>query len=335
MSPSLSNGNGTASAASTTTNNRRPLTRGFYVPTVAFFDPATDELDIKTVARHAARLAKSGIAGVAVQGSNGEAVHLTPAERVTVTRRTRATLDCAGFPELPVIVGCGAQSTIEAISLCRDAGESGGDYALVLPPSYYCSLFDESTIYDFFTAVADASPIPVIIYNFPGATPGVDINSDTLIKLSKHRNIVGCKFTCGNTGKLGRVAAAVKAAGDDFLCFSGSADFTLPALATGGAGVIGGLGNIAPRASALLWEIGDKEGVLSPKAVEMQEVLGRGDWVAIQTGVVGVKVALNEFFGYGGWSRRPLPRPEGEKAKKITDGIKELMALENSLPDKV
>ncbi|KAK3181677.1 hypothetical protein K4F52_007055 [Lecanicillium sp. MT-2017a] len=331
MSPSVSNGNG---AAASSTTVRRPLTRGIYIPTVAFFDPATDELDVKTVSRHAARLAKSGIAGIAVQGSNGEAVHLTPAERASVTKTTRAALDAAGFPNMPVIVGCGAQSTVEAISLCRDAGASGGDYALILPPSYYCGLFDDSTIIDFFTAVADASPVPVIIYNYPGATPGVDINSDVLTRLSKHPNIAGCKFTCGNTGKLGRVAAAAKAAGDDFLCFSGSADFTLPALAAGGAGVIGGLGNVAPRACAALWEIGESEGVSSPKAVEMQAVLGRGDWVAIQTGVVGVKVALNEYFGYGGWARKPLPRPEGEKAAKITSGLKELMDLENSLPDK-
>lgn len=322
-------------AANGSSGPSRPLTRGIYVPTVAFFQPDTEELDVKTVGRHAVRLAKAGVAGIAVQGSNGEAVHLLHEERSVVTQTTRAALDAAGFTGMPIIVGCGAQSIYEAVSLCKQAAAAGGDYALVLPPSYYCGLFDgAATVLEFFTAVADASPIPILVYNYPGATPGVDINSDTLTALSRHPNVAGCKFTCGNTGKLGRVAAAAKAAGDDFLCFSGSCDFTLPAMAAGGAGVIGGLGNVAPRASVKVFDVAEKQGVLSAEAVRLQEVVGRGDWVAIQTGLVGVKVALNEYAGYGGWSRRPLPRPEGDKAKKIVDDLKELMELENSLPDK-
>ncbi|OAA79145.1 dihydrodipicolinate synthase [Akanthomyces lecanii RCEF 1005] len=328
MSPSAFSTNGNGGSA-------RPLTRGIYVPTVAFFQPDTEELDPKTTGRHAVRLAKAGVAGIAVQGSNGEAVHLLHAERNAVTQTTRQALDAAGFTRMPLIVGCGAQSTFEAVRLCTDAATAGGDYALVLPPSYYGGLFDgASTVHEFFMAVADASPIPVLIYNYPGATPGVDLDSDTLTALAKHPNIAGCKFTCGNTGKLGRVAAATKAAGDDFLCFSGSADFTLPAVAAGGAGVIGGLGNVAPRACVRVFDVAEKEGVLSPEAVRLQAIVGRGDWTAIQTGVVGVKVALNEYAGYGGFSRRPLPRPDGVKAKKIVDGLKELMELENSLQDK-
>lgn len=330
MSPSanpVSNGHGSA-------NSSRPLTHGFYVPTVAFFNADTDELDTKTIGRHAVRMAKAGVAGIAVQGSNGEAVHLLHEERNVVTQTTRAALDAAGFAHLPIIVGCGAQSTVEAISLCKQAAAAGGDYTLILPPSYYCGLFDSATVLDFFTEVADKSPIPVLIYNYPGATPGVDVNSDTLTALAKHPNIAGAKFTCGNTGKLGRVAAATKAAGDDFLCFSGSADFTLPALAAGGAGVIGGLANVAPRACVQVYDVAVKEGALSKEAVRLQEIVGRGDWVAIQTGVVGVKVALNQFSGYGGWSRRPLPRPDAAKVKTIADGLKELMELENSLQDK-
>ncbi|OAA70696.1 dihydrodipicolinate synthase [Cordyceps fumosorosea ARSEF 2679] len=328
MSPSAfsSTGNGGTS---------RPLTRGIYVPTVAFFDADTEDLDTKTTGRHAVRLAKAGVAGIAVQGSNGEAVHLLREERVAVTQATRQALDAAGFTSTPLIVGCGAQSTLEAVRLCQDAAAAGGDYALVLPPSYYCGLFDgAATVTEFFTAVADASPIPILVYNYPGATPGVDLGSDTLAALARHPNVAGCKFTCGNTGKLGRVAAAARAAGDDFLCFAGSADFTLPALAAGGAGVIGGLANVAPRACVRVFDVAEKEGVLSPEAVRLQEVVARGDWVAIQTGVVGVKAALNEYAGYGGFSRRPLPRPDAAKTKVIADGLKELMELENSLQDK-
>ncbi|RFU30238.1 hypothetical protein B7463_g6088, partial [Scytalidium lignicola] len=214
----------------------RPLTPGIYVATVVFFDPETEDIDFKTVASHAIRLARAGITGITVQGSNGEATHLSHDERKAVTTRTREALDAAGFTSMPLIVGCGAQSTRETISLCKEAHQSGGDYALVLPPSYYQGLHSPSTITDFFTEVADQSPIPIIIYNFPGGAAGLDLDSSTLIKLGRHPNIVGCKFTCGNTGKLNRVAAALKDRDDDeapFLCFGGSGDFTLPTLMAG------------------------------------------------------------------------------------------------------
>lgn len=312
----------------------RPLARGIYVPTVAFFDPETDELDVKTVSRHAVRLAKAGVAGLAVQGSNGEAAHLLHDERNAITKATRAALDAAGFAAMPLIVGCGAQSVVEAVSLCRQAAANGGDYALVLPPSYYAGLFDAATTVEgFFTAVADASPVPVIIYNYPGATPGIDINSDVLVRLSRHANIVGCKFTCGNTGKLGRVAAAVRKSGESFVCFAGSADFTLSAHTSGAAGVIGGLANVSPRANVRLWQLAEAGSDKAKEAAELQAVLAAGDWVAIQTGVVGVKAAMQAFFGYGGWARRPLPRPDEVKVKGIQEGMREMMEVEESLGD--
>ncbi|KAL6870358.1 aldolase [Trichoderma novae-zelandiae] len=311
----------------------RPLARGIYVPTVAFFDPETDELDVKTVSRHAVRLAKAGVAGLAVQGSNGEAAHLLHEERNAVTKATRAALDAAGFGSMPLIVGCGAQSVVEAVSLCRQAAANGGDYALVLPPSYYAGLFDAATVEGFFGAVADASPIPVIVYNYPGATPGIDVNSDALIRLSGHANIAGCKFTCGNTGKLGRVAAAVRKSGAGFLCFAGSADFTLAAHASGAAGVIGGLANVSPRANVELFRLAEAGADRAGEATALQAVLAAGDWVAIQTGVVGVKAALQAFFGYGGWARRPLPRPDEVKVQGIAEGMREMMEVENGLPD--
>ncbi|KAJ6439795.1 alanine racemase domain-containingprotein [Purpureocillium lavendulum] len=332
----------------------RPLRRGIYVPTVAFFDPDTDELDPKATARHATRLAGSGITGLAVQGSNGEAVHLLSHERSLVTKTTRAALDAAGYTHMPLLVGCGAQSTIETVALCRQAAADGGDYALVLPPSYYSGLFaaGNATVRDFFTAVADASPIPIIIYNYPGATPGIDINSDVLIELSRHSNIVGCKFTCGNTGKLGRVAAAVRAArraavgsssdseeedggsGADFLCFAGSADFTIASHAAGAAGVIGGLGNVAPRSCVRLFELCERGDAARDEADAVQETVARGDWVCIQTGVLGVKEALRAFYGYGGWARRPLPRPDAAARDGIVEGLRGLADLEKELEAK-
>lgn len=311
-------------------NGGRALVPGVYVPTVVFFDANTEALDLKALSRHSVRLARAGVTGIAVQGSNGEAVHLTHDERQRIIQTTRTALDDAGFTSMPVLVGCGAQSTREAIDLCEQAHEYGGDYALVLPPNYYRGLFNASTIAEYFTAVADASPIPLIIYNYPQAT-GVDLTSDALITLGNHPNIIGCKFTCGNTGKLGRVASAFSSGAKtgSFLCFAGSVDFFLPSLITGSAGVIGGLANISPKAVVRLLELYQQG--RDEEANALHDVLGRADWAAIQTGVVGTKVAMEEFFGYGGWARKPLPRPEGLERAKIIDGFREIVELEKTL----
>lgn len=145
----------------------RLLRSGVYVPTVTFFQADTEDLDLATIASHAVRLAQAGVAGLTTQGSNGEAVHLTHQERKLVTKATRNALDNAGFHHLPIMVGCGSQSTRETIELCREAMTSGGDYALVLPPSYYKAMYKPESLVKFFEEVADASPIPILIYNYP------------------------------------------------------------------------------------------------------------------------------------------------------------------------
>jgi len=314
----------------------RPLVPGVYVPTMCFFEEGTEDVDTETIASHAVRLARAGVTGLATQGSNGEAVHLTHAERQLVTATTRKALNEAGFSRMPIIVGCGSQSTRETTQLCREAWEAGGDYALVLPPSYYAPLFAPAseTIISYFTAVADASPIPLIIYNFPGAVGGLDLSSDIIIQLSAHPNIVGVKLTCGNTGKLNRVAAATRnknssSSNPDFLVLAGSADFTVQSLVAGGHGILAGLANIAPRACIRTMEL-FRQGKLA-EAQAMQEVVSAGDWTAIQGGVVGVKSGLQGWMGYGGHARSPLPRPSADQAKRWKEGFRELVLLEKSL----
>ncbi|KAI0407221.1 mitochondrial putative 4-hydroxy-2-oxoglutarate aldolase [Xylaria palmicola] len=328
----------------------RPLIPGVYVPTPCFFDPETEDVDTDAIARHTIRLAQAGVTGIATQGSNGEAVHLTHGERRLVTATTRSALDRAGFPHVPVIVGCGAQSVRETVELCCEAAEAGGDYALVLPPSYYAALFAPSaaTIRRYFAEVADASPIPIIVYNFPGAVNGIDLSSDTILALAEHPRIVGVKLTCGNTGKLNRIASAVRDASGSakrsgshghghghgsgapgFLVLAGSADFAIQSLIAGGHGILAGLANIAPRACARTVEL-YRRGETA-EAQRLQEVVSRGDWAAIQGGVVGVKAALQSWLGYGGFARSPLPRPTDEQSRAWKEGYRDLMALEKTL----
>ena len=304
----------------------RRLVPGIYVPTVAFFKPNTDNVDVETVERHATYLARSGIAGLVTHGSNGEAVHLDHAERMVVNSATRRALDSAGYSHLPVIVGCGAQSTRETIQLCREAAQSGGSHALVLPPSYYSSLVTTDLLLDHFQAVADASPIPLLIYNFPGAASGLDINSDQILLLSQHPNIVGVKLTCGNTGKIARVAAS---ANSDFLTMGGSADVILQTLVVGGHGVIAGLANLVPKACVKIMELYIKGDLM--EARKLQSVVARGDWAAIRGGFVAVKCALELFYGYGGTPRRPCAAPGKQDRAAVWQDFSEVMELEQSL----
>ncbi len=316
----------------------RSLVPGVYVPTMCFFDEVTEDVDTATIARHAVRLARAGVTGLATQGSNGEAVHLTHQERQLVTATTRKALDDAGYSHMPIIVGCGSQSTRETVQYCNEAWDAGGDFALVLPPSYYASLFAPSseTIIEYFTAVADESPIPIIIYNFPGAVSGMDLSSDIILKLAEHPNIVGVKLTCGNTGKLNRVAAATRKLSKnpnpekpEFLVLAGSADFSIQSLVAGGHGILAGLANIAPKACIQTIAL-YKRGKVA-EAQDMQEIVSQGDWTAIQGGVVGVKAGLQAWMGYGGNGRRPLPKPTAEQTKRWKEGFRDLVLLEKSL----
>ncbi|KAJ5117233.1 hypothetical protein N7476_006508 [Penicillium atrosanguineum] len=304
---------------------RNTLTPGFYVPTVAFFKP-DEEVDLAATEKHAAYLAHSGVTGLVAQGSNGEAVHLDREERNAITAATRRAVDAAGYPTMPVIAGTGAASTRETIQLSKDAGANGADAALVLPPSYYKGLVNTEALHAHFIAVADASPVPVLIYNFPGASSGLDLSSDDILTLSKHPNILGCKLTCGNTGKLARVAAGSKA---EFLTFGGSADFTLQTMIAGGDGIIGGTANLIPRSCVRLLDF-YRNGKVE-EAQKLQSVVARADWVAINRGFIAVKSGLQSYRGYGGLPRRPCVAPSNATTATIQEEFREGMEMERAL----
>lgn len=310
------------------TNNTPPLPEGLYVPTVAFFTPE-DTVDIDTTITHALALLKAGVTGIVTHGSNGEAVHLDHNERQIITKATKSAYTKAGVPDAPLIVGCGAQSTRETIQLCQEADASGGTHAMILPPSYYGGLVTMDLIVEHFQMVADASPLPILIYNFPAPCGGLDLNSDVILKLAQHPNIVGVKLTCGNTGKLARIVAGTQ--GTNFRVFGGSADFTIQTLSVGGHGVIAGTANLTPRVVVRLmehWKKGDEK-----KARSLQMYVAQGDWVAIKGGFVSVKAALQKYYGYGGLPRRPCVLLEGKALEEQMAGFQELVKLEKGLSE--
>lgn len=321
-------------ATNGSSKQRTPLRHGIYAPTMTFFTPETEDLDIPTIKRHAVRLAEAGLVGLVTMGSNGEAVHLTRDEKTAVTKATREALDEAGYIDVPVIVGASEQSIRGTIELCKLSFEAGGEYVLLVPPSYYRYAMTDAAIEEYYTAVADASPCPVILYNYPGAVAGIDMDSDFMIKLAQHPNIVGTKFTCGNTGKLTRVALAtdacsVKGQGSGWMAFGGIADFTAQTAASGGSGIIAGGANVLPKLCVKVWNLW-AEGKYD-EATELQKILSKGDWVLTKAAIPGTKAAIEMEYGYGGFPRKPLQRLDEAGRQKVKAGIAEAMKIERSL----
>lgn len=279
--------------------------RGIYPPVPTFFD-ADEELDLATLREHIARLRAHGIANFVALGSNGEAMHLTPDERTRVITTIRA----AAGAEAQVLAGAGALSTRETIALSRLAAEAGADVALILPPHHYRSAMTPLVLRAHYLAVADASPLPVLIYNMPGNSAGIDLDAETVIALSAHHNIIGLKDSSGNVAKLAEVAADAR---EGFVVLAGSAGFLLPALTVGAKGAIAALANIAPREVLELQSLFER-GRLDEARVLQARLVPPNTAVTSGYGVPGLKAALQFVAHYGGAPRRPLP-PLGDEAR--------------------
>ncbi|KAF7728844.1 hypothetical protein EC973_005470 [Apophysomyces ossiformis] len=302
------------------------LGKGVFVPIPTFFD-SNENLDIPSLEKHIKMLARTGISGIIFLGSMGEAAHLTLEEREQVIRAGCQFVKKEN-PSFKIIAGASAPSARQTIQLCKNAADAGAEFALVLPPSYYRTCMDNQAVMTYFSAVADSSPIPLIIYNYPGVCQGLDISVDVLVELSKHKNIIGVKATDGNIGKIGYLAEHTNPS--EFALLAGSADFFLPALAVGAVGLIPGLGNILPRccvAIQRLFENGEME-----KARSLQTKLVKADNAAARWyGLAGVKAALQHIEGYGGVPRNPLrPLTDAEKGR-VVEVIDSVMDIERSL----
>src|SRR3989440_4850178 len=273
------------------------LADGIYPPLPTFFDEQ-DELDLVTLRRHIQRLEKTGIAGYVVMGMNGEAVHLTSEER---SRLIEAARDVVG-ENTPLLAGCGDQSTRATIANCQQAARSGTDIALVLPPFYFKGRMDSRALIEHYHAVADNSPLPVVIYNMPASTGGLDLDAATICTLAEHHNIIGVKDSAGNMVKLAQIYSETPSR---FRVFAGSAGYLLPALAVGAAGAVAALANVFPREVCRLQEL-----FIDWKLEEARSLQARlvpaNTAVTTTYSVAGLKAALEIRFGYGGPPRAPL-----------------------------
>jgi len=285
--------------------NTFTLPAGIYPPLPTFFD-ARDELDLATFRRHIQYLSGTGIAGYVVMGSNGEAVHLSPDERTLLIETARASVD----ENVPILAGCGEQSTRTTVANCHLAANAGANFSLILPPFYFKSRMDSHALLSHYRSIADSSPLPIVIYNMPANTAGIDLDAALTCALAEHPNIIGVKDSAGNMAKLAQIVDKAPA---HFRVFAGSAGYLLPALLVGAMGAVAALANIFPREVCQLQAL-YTAGKLEEARRLQARLVPANTAVTATYNVPGLKAALELTLGYGGRPRSPLqPLTESER----------------------
>ena len=277
---------------------------GIYAPIPAPFQ--NDELAYDKLAQNMDFWLDSKLSGIVVLGSNGEFVVLSPDEK----RGIISAVCKLSNGKKHVIAGTGCESTKETIELTKYAAEAGAVAALVLSPNYYKRAMTDELNKRFYLDVADASPIPLILYNMPGNST-INLSAKLVAELSKHPNIIGVKDSSGN---IVQIAEIINSTSSDFTVFAGSASFLYPSLALGATGGTLALANVLPNECVEMQEL-----VMAGKHNEAKNLqlrlLDINNAVTARWGVPGLKAALEIQGLYGGEPRRPL-LPLGQLEKK-------------------
>src|SRR5271154_2605340 len=180
------------------------LLHGIFPPITTPFYP-DGNVYFKKLESNVERYSRTPCAGVVVLGSTGEAILLSDQERREVLKAAR---EAAG-PSKVLIAGTGVESAIETLRLTEYAAELGYDVAMVRTPHYYKKQMQPANILAFYRTVADRSPLPVIIYNFPQAT-GYDIPAELVIELAEHPNLIGFKESSGDVEKVRKMVEGTR-----------------------------------------------------------------------------------------------------------------------------
>lgn len=220
---------------------------GIIPPVSTLFTP-DGRFDRNAQARLVDKMIAGGVHGLFFLGSNGEAAHMTADMRFEVAEFAIAHV--AG--RVPVLIGVSVPGTIESIAFARHAEAHGADGMVAINP-YYSALGEEN-LYHYFRDIAEAVPLPMMLYNFPGVT-GQDLGPDLILRLARDcPSIVGLKDTVDTLSHIRRVIQTVKPVRPDFLIFSGFEEYMLGTLAMGGDGCVPASGNFAPHLTVGIYE---------------------------------------------------------------------------------
>lgn len=225
------------------------------------------------------------------------------------------------------MAGCGAHSTAQVLEFIRDAKEAGADSALVLPPAYFGKATTPAVVKRFFEDVATESPLPIVIYNFPGVCNGVDLDSETITALAKgNSNIVGVKLTCGSVAKIVRLSAELSP--ESFSIFGGQSDFMIGGLASGSAGCIAAFANVFPKFLSLIYKL--YKGEKMEEALKVHRVAALAE-SPCKSGIAATKFAAAihtaKAAGIEGAEEKLLPRrPYDGPTESAKENVRKSMA---------
>lgn len=282
---------------------------GTFLPVTTPFDPVTGDIDVVAFRSNLRRWFEHPIRGILIAGSTGESVFLDHAERAVLLGAAADVVPADGV----VIAGTGSEATRDTIRLTKQAAEAGADAVLVSPPAYYKAAMTPGVLARHYYAVADASPVPVIIYQVPLSMSSLDLLTGLIEELSQHENIAGIK---DSRGKLNLVGELVEHSADDFQVMVGSGALLYGALETGAVGGIVGVGLMAPAEAAEI-SVAFAEGRTADAGRIQERIAPVHKKIVAGMGVPGVKAALDVLGLHGGEPRPPLAPVRGPKIEEI------------------
>ncbi|KAI6781897.1 dihydrodipicolinate synthase [Emericellopsis cladophorae] len=289
---------------------------GVFVPVPTFFKTAPDAgqlqpaVDVATQAAHSVHLAKSGITGLVLLGSTGEAVHMSGEERKSLISGVRRGLDDAGFPDYPIMAGVLVNSVDETLEWLHQSKDAGAQWGLVLAPGYFGAAASQDNLVEWFTLVADKSPLPILIYNYPGVTNNLVVSIKTYETLAAHPNIVGCKMSHGNVSHHVQVSLHPKIDHTKFRVYSGFGQQLGPIVLFNAGGVIDGLAAIFPKTISRLFSLASKRPVDESTLEEVRRLqwkVSACEEYIVSNGILGIREGIYKVLGFGHLEGGRLP----------------------------
>ena len=282
---------------------------GTFLPVTTPFDPVTGDVDVIAFRANLRHWFENPIRGILVAGSTGESVFLDEQERVALLEAARDVVP----EDASIIAGTGAESTRHTIRMTHQAADAGAEAVLVSPPAYYKGAMSPETLTRHFRAVADASPVPVLIYQVPLRLSTLELQTRLIAELSRHRNIVGIK---DSRGKLELLGELIEACVDDFQVLVGSGAVLYGALEIGAVGGIVAVGLMAPAQAAEI-SVAFREGRSADAGRRQEQIAPVHNQIVGGMGVPGIKAALDLLGLHGGAPRPPLARPPDARAEDV------------------
>jgi 4-hydroxy-tetrahydrodipicolinate synthase len=290
---------------------------GLLLPVTTPFT-AEEDVDAAGFTSNLEKWNRAGVTGYVVLGSTGERVNLDEREYLQVIETARAAVPGT----MTFIAGAGQQSTRATIAEIALAGKAGAEAVLVITPHYYRSAITQDALIKHYAAVADASPIPIILYSMPDLT-GIKIEPDTAASLSEHQNIVGMKDSSNDVDGF---REAVKLVTKEFAMLIGNGTVFNKTLQAGARGGILAVGCCAPEICLEIYRA-IQAGEIDRAAGLQEKLTPLAQAVTKTYGIGGLKEAM-EMAGYvGGEVRAPLRRPSEEGRAEIEVLLRDAMRV--------